>query len=101
MLTLATTVNCFPPALNRQLAFLAGRAFEQGPHLPQSGVRSRNAIDRNQMIARLHSVIARRYRRLAIEIRDAENRKARVVFGTQDQSDDIEVRKLESLPISK
>ncbi len=54
-----------------------------------------DAIDGDKMIARLNAILALRHGRFAVVISDAEDCEASVVFGTQNQADDVEVRDVE------
>jgi len=82
-------------ALNCQVAFLTGGSSEQVPCLPHGRPLNRNAVDCDEMIAGFDAAASLRYRRFAVEIRDAENGEVAVVFWTEGQADDIEVRKVE------
>jgi len=82
-------------ALNRKHTFLAGRASEHGPDLPKGGAGDRDAADGDEVVAPLNSVTALGYRRFAVIIGDPENSEASVVFGTQNQPHDVEVREIE------
>ena len=93
MLHSAATVNCLSGALDRQLAFLAGRASEHRPDLPHRGPTDGDSIDGEKMVARLNSIIALRHGRFAVEVGDAEDGESPIVFGAQDEPDDVEVRK--------
>src|SRR5580700_11798164 len=47
------------------------------------------------MVARLNSFTSSGYGRFAVVVGDPENREPSVVFGTQNQADDVEVREIE------
>ena len=87
------TVNCLPPRSIVSLRSCPGVPPEHGPHLSHGRPANRNAIDCDQMIARLHADF--RHRRLSLEVRDAEDRVPAVVLRAQDESDDIKVGKVE------
>ena len=82
-------------ALNCQVAFLTGGSSEQVPRLPHGRPLSRNAVDCDEVIAGFDAAGSFRHRRFAVEIRYAENGEVAVVFWTDGQADDIEVRKVE------
>ena len=82
-------------ALNGPVALLTGGSSEQVPGLPQGRPLDRNAVDGDETIAGFDAAGSFRYRRFAVEIRDAENGEVAVVFWTDGQADDIEVRRVE------
>ena len=86
MLHLGDDGELFAGALDGQLAFLAGGAFEQRPDLSQGRVGDGDVIHGEEMIAGLNV----RDRGFAVEIGDAEDGEAVVVVWAKDEADDVE-----------
>ncbi len=87
VLRLGDDGELFAGAGDGQLAFLAGRAFEQRPDLPQGEVGNGVVVDGEEIIAGLD--VGDRW--LAVEIGNADDGEPIPVFRVKDETDDIEV----------
>ena len=77
MLHLGRDSKLFACALDGEFSFLTRLAFEHRPDLSHSRVGDRDAVDGDEMIARLNLW----HGWLAFEFGDAEDGEAAVVFG--------------------